>query len=166
VKNGALCMASCYSPIGMNAPKDLWFQDADGSRWGGQSDRMGHIGGSRESGPFYLGFTRGNSYLAHYALNRLVFNVVLEGPGPATVHLRDLKLVQYSEPPPTAAAPTTPLAKTEPPPARGLDGKSFVLGIVATGVTQLAWGGVALLARRRQRVRHERELRRIASLDG
>ena len=175
VKNGALCMASCYSPTGLSAPKDLWFQDADGSQFGGQSDRMGHIGGTREWGPFYLGFTRGNSYLAHYALKRLVFNVVLQGPGPSTIRLRHLKLVQYPNanpvtpsgpnPPTIASAPPQPPIALPAAPTPGLDGRSFLFGALSVMAVIGAFLAVRVINSRFARRRHEREMRRIASLD-
>jgi hypothetical protein len=48
----------------------------------------------------------------------------------------------------------------------GIDWKSFWLGAVATGALLLSAKVLIFLSQRWQRSRHERELRRIASLDG
>ena len=46
-----------------------------------------------------------------------------------------------------------------------IDWKSFLLGVTTTGLALLATTALLFLSRRWQHRRHERELRRIASLD-
>jgi hypothetical protein len=108
-------------------------------------------------------------------LVRLVMNLHLAGPGSVT--LSDVKLVQYpdastpaSQPPATLSSSQTahtPVQVTTVPatPSGGINWKSFLLGVAATGVSLLFGGGIIFISRRWQRRRHERELRRIASLD-
>jgi len=50
-------------------------------------------------------------------------------------------------------------------PAPAIDWKSFWIGTAACALTLLALAHLLVLARRWKRIRHERELRRIASLD-
>lgn len=97
-------------------------------------------------------------------LAQLEMNLHLTGPG--TVHLRNMRLVQY----PDGPLPATQATATQTPvvvaaESHGIDWKSFFLGVAATGVFLLAGGGIIFISRRWNRRRHEREMRRIASLD-
>jgi hypothetical protein len=118
-------------------------------------------------------------------LTRIGFSIRLADEG--NVYVRNVKLVQYpSGTFPTLLAPSgtipppylpsgypafqeqTPSSQVPVEPKRtfGIDWKSFLLGVVATGMFLLAGGGIIFISRRWQRRRHERELRRIASMDG
>ena len=166
---GALGMESVYSQVGLNAPIDRWYQASYGPNWGAHSESMGLMEDNRDWGKFYLGFDRrwaDRRPNADLIFKRIVFDVLLDGSG--TVHLRNLKLVQYPEPPPEPKAQTpvaTPGSTFVTTPAGGLDWKSFFLGVAALGTSLLAGRGIAFISRRWNHRRHERELRRIASLD-
>lgn len=116
----------------------------------------------------------------------LSFNIHFAGRG--KLIMRDVKTVRYDEPLPASVTPTdspvvgtlapAPVATTSEPASRPpsleqadlttqspIHWKSFLLGVAATGVFLLAGGGIIFISRRWNRRRHEREMRRIASLD-
>lgn len=82
-------------------------------------------------------------------------------PYPEVVRLLDaakdagIANIAFATEPPSPSAPSP----------NGLSWRSFLLGIAVTGALLAAVGGVIFLSRRLNRSRHERELRRIASLD-
>jgi hypothetical protein len=102
---------------------------------------------------------------------RLGVKLYLYGPG--TFHFRNLRLVQYPDAPPApvAVSASTPLTLaqmgeiTDQKQARALRIIWFCLGVVATGLSLAIFTGFAFLIRRLRQKRHDRELRRIASLD-
>jgi hypothetical protein len=127
-------------------------------------------------------------------LTGLVVNLKVADPGVGHIEMRNVKLVQYPdglfpeslvlsgtlpfqeyvtgsiplpEIPVTLRTPPAPQdaahAKTKD--SAAIDWRSFLLGVAATGVSLLAGGGIIFISRRWNRRQHERELRRIASLD-
>jgi hypothetical protein len=118
-------------------------------------------------------------------IERVIFKIHFAGGYGTTFQFDSVRFVQYPNgyfpssvasvstlspvpiPPPskTAAGSGSSSGKTMPQ-SSGIDWKSFWLGVAATGVFLLAGGGIIFISRRWQRRRHERELRRIASMDG
>jgi len=92
---------------------------------------------------------------------------------PGTFHFRNLRLVQYPDaaPAPVAVSASIPLVHaqmgeiTDQEQARALRIIWFCLGVVATGLSIAIFTVFAFLFRRWRQKRHDRELRRIASLD-
>jgi len=158
---GYLEMWSHFASPAPGYPEEAYF-----TRTLADSGPMGRLDGTSDWREFCLPFdaTGTKSKLA-----RLEMNLHLTGPG--TVHLRNMRLVQY---------PDGPLPATSAPSLLTLDQVSvqidqerisalrsiwFCLGIATTALTLLAGGGIIFISRRWNRRRHERELRRIASLD-
>jgi hypothetical protein len=112
-------------------------------------------------------------------LKSLEIDLRLAGTPNAAVYLRNVKLVQCPGGFPKSWTPTgailpEPQVQYPSPPASlspsknssAMNWKSFILGIVATILTLAAVGSISFWVRRLKKRRHERELRRIASLDG
>jgi hypothetical protein len=126
------------------------------SRTLGEDGPMGKLEGTHDWREFRLPF---DATGAKTKLVQLEMNLHLTGPG--TVHLRNMRLVQY--PDEGVGSPIhIPVESTR---TTGIDWKSFLLGMAATGASLLVGGGIIFISRRWNRRRHERELRRIASLD-
>jgi len=143
---------------------------------------LGRLKGSSDWRPFWLPF---DSSKIKTRLTRIGLSLSLADQG--KVYVRNVKLVQYPNgifpvslapsgriPPPQLPSgdsafqeqnPSAQVPVVAPKESAGIDWKSFVLGVAATGVSLLACGGIIFISRRWNRRRHERELRRIASLD-
>jgi hypothetical protein len=136
---------------------------------------MAKLEGTDEGRDFILPFDASGTKTK---LVRIVLNLHLGGPG--AVELSDVKLVQYPDAPlPAAQAQSpvadvkiqTPLTLTQVGDLVDKQNKDalrsiwFCLGVAATGLFLLVGGGIIFVSRRWSRRRHERELRRIASLD-
>jgi hypothetical protein len=122
--------------------------------------------------PFWLPF---DSSQQKSRLTSLVVNLNLADRG--NVYLRNVRLVQYPDgtfpkslapsgtiPPPQPLYPAA-VGEATRPASPGIDWKSFLLGAATTGLALLAVTGLIFVSRLWQRRHHERELRRIASLD-
>ena len=109
------------------------------------------ISRSQDWQPFEIQFDRGNS---GYVLEHL--NLWIDMYGVATSQFRNLRLVQY----PTAFPIDSKLRAGGP-----FAWSSFLMGAIALGLTQLALAALFFGAQRWQHRRHEREMRRIASID-
>lgn len=75
--------------------------------------------------------------------------------------LSDLKLVRYPDPPADSTTPASP-----PPSVSGLDWKSFLIGTAATAILGLAMAQGFVLVRRLRKLKADREIRQMSSLDG
>ena len=129
------------------------------------SGPMGKLEGTHGWREFWLPF---DSTGATSALKNLVLNLHLSGPG--TVSIRKIRLVEYPDGPQSSATPArAPVGSIALPGAiaelEGIDWRSFLLGAGITGLVALCMAGMVFLLQRKQRKEHERELRRIASLD-
>lgn len=116
-------------------------------------------------------------------LQRIIFRLHLGGGYGTTLQFDSVKFVEYpnghfpaavasvqnlsSSPNPPEPVRLLAARNTLPPatPSGGIDGRSFLLGAAATSLALLAIAGLIFLSRLWQRRYHERELRRIASLD-
>lgn len=158
-----LDMASILVKPGLSAPLEMPFQGMPGPRWGGRDPDMGLLSGTQDWRDFYLGYNRGGNGVE---IKRLELYLVMNRPG--TVHLRDLRLVQYPEPAPAAVPPPSVVAGNTPAVgvAAVIDKKSFALGALTTLGIVLGVFACFALVKGWRRLRHTRELRRIASLDG
>jgi hypothetical protein len=131
------------------------------SRTLAENGPMGKLEGTHDWRAFWLPF---DSTGATSTLKNVVLNLQMTGTG--TVHLRKIRLVQY---------PHDSLIATHVTPTRvpviaaansgGIDWRSFLLGVFTTGLALLSAKTIIFLLQRWQRKLHERELRRIASLD-
>jgi len=143
---------------------------------GDQAGLAASFNGTSDFRPFAITFT---GHPASDKLQQLEVNVSLTGQPlplgakagdlPESVSLRNLKLVEYPAPPPPppapiAEAPAAPVPAT-PAPSPGLDWPSFWIGVTACVLVLLALAQVLLLVRRVKQTRHDKEMRRIASLD-
>jgi biopolymer transport protein ExbD len=178
VSNGYLEMSSEFAPEDPGG-SSTWFY----TRTEDDQGPFARLKGTSDWRPFWLPFDS-SKIENRTRLKRLQISLGLADEG--TVYVRNVKLVQYpSETFPTPLAPSG----TIPPPqlpsgesafqkqnpsaqvpveskrTTGIDWKSFLLGMAATGMSLLAGGGIIFISRRWNRRRHERELRRIASLD-
>jgi hypothetical protein len=99
---------------------------------------------------------------------RLVFKLHLMGAG--QLEFTNVRLVQYPDATTTTSATTPPAVgadRTNSLPKKDeLNWRSFALGMLAAFAAVLLGTGLLKLGRRFRQLRHARELRRIASLDG
>lgn len=129
---------------------------------------QGHLAGTSDFRPFMIRFSMPDPGRPL----QLEINVVLCGGSTATnptssghletLSLRNLKLIQYPNPPEPIPAVTSPITSASSP---GIDWKSFWIGMATSALALLGLAQLLLLARRWKRIHHERELRRMASLD-
>jgi hypothetical protein len=90
-------------------------------------------------------------------------DIMLHLTGAGKVHLQNLRVVRYPDSPLPGEPPAIGVASKSG--SVVINWQSFLLGVAATGASLLFGGGIIFISRRWNRRRHERELRRIASLD-
>jgi hypothetical protein len=184
VSNGYLQMFNAFAPEDPGGPS-TWFY----TRTLADQGPLARLKGTSDWRPFWLPF---DSSKVKTRLTRIGISLLMADEG--KVYLRNVKLVQYPSglfPPSPALSGTNlqiylpsgePAFQDQPAPAQQqissaqaprsskavstLDWKSFLLGVVATGIALFGTWTLVFLWRRGQRRQHERELRRIASLDG
>ena len=158
VSDSYLEMWSYFEPVTPGGTEGAYF-----SRTLAYSGPMGQLEGESKLRPFVLPF---DATGAKTKLTRLEINLHLAAKTPeqmhsgiATILLRNLKLVQYPD-------GSLPVAQASRVP--GMTWAWLLSGTVsACLLLMLAGTGIIIffLIRRSKRIRHERELRRIASLD-
>lgn len=138
------------------------------SRTLGDGGPMGKLDGTSDWREFRLPF---DSTGTTSEFKRVEMSLHLTGPG--TVHLRNMMLVQYPDAPRPAnvlassglvSVATDPTA-AQPPHANSFDLRSFLFGALTTAAVLFVITFGIFISRLWQRKQHERELRRIASLD-
>lgn len=157
-----------YENVSPGSRLEMWssftpLEQGDATAYPSWEDPVNKLEGTHDWREFRLPFD-GTGMIKKLA--RLDVDLHLTGPG--TVHFRNMRLVQYppdGSPPASQALPMQLRAVTAIANPGGIDWKSFLLGVVTTGAFLLAGGGIIFISRRWNRRRHERELRRIASLD-
>jgi hypothetical protein len=178
VSNGELTMSTEFAPEDPGG-SSTWFY----TRTEADQGPFARLKGTSDWRPFWLPFDS-SKIKNKTRLKRLMISLGLADEG--TVYVRNVKLMQYPTetfPPllaPNGTIPPPQLPSGEPafqeqnpsaqvpvesPRTTGIDWKSFLLGIAATGASLFVGGGIIFISRRWNRRRHERELRRIASLD-
>jgi hypothetical protein len=148
-------MWSYFASPGPGYPEGAYF-----SRTLGNGGPMGRLDGTSTWREFWLPF---DSTGTTSKLDHLEMNLHLTGPG--TVHLRSLKLMQYPNGPAAADTPTAAslaLSNQGPSWAALIIGAGLLVGIAGCGLSVAA---AFYLLQRKKREQHERELRRMASLD-
>lgn len=120
---------------------------------------MGKLQGTQDWREFWLPF---DATGATERLRNVVLNLQLAGPG--TVSLRKIRLVRYDGNPFGMAPAKAPENSSSA--AAAISWNSFFLGAFAALAALFLVGGLVFGVKRLQKKQHERELRRIASLDG
>jgi hypothetical protein len=153
-------MESWFRPEQPGGPEGFFF-----SRTLGNAGPMAKIEGSDDGRDFVLPF---DATGFKTSLDRLVLKLHIMGPG--EIWLSNVRLVQYPDATAATSVTAPPAVRADRtnslPPKDELDGRSFALGMLAAFAAVLFGRGLLTLGRRFRGLRHARELRRIASLDG
>jgi hypothetical protein len=127
-----------------------------------------HLLGTSAPRPFVITFAGlpGDGKMLQLDLSVFVGGHPVEDPAskgqPTSITLSNLKLVRFPDPTPEDLGLTSYSGSNS---GQGLDWKSFCVGVTTTAVLALAMAQAILLVRRLKKMRAEREMRRIASLD-
>ncbi len=142
-----------FAPEQPGGPEGFYF-----SRTLGDAGAMAKIEGSDDGRDFILPF---DSTGTKTSLSRLVLKLHAMGPG--EFEISNVKLVQYPDSTGAGALSSSTVTSSS---HQVIDGISFLLGITASVLFLAVIGASRFLLRRLRSRAKDRELRRIASLDG